>query len=131
MTTPAADRPQYAGGAYVPTDVIDTTTAEWSRGLNPVTGAKGAEPTEVAPVITSFSPSTLAASNTTQVITVTGTNLGGTSKFTVAGTDAVASTVISETEATFNLPASQTAGAKAIVAVNPAGNSAPVNLTLT
>lgn len=133
MATPAADRPQYAGGAYVPTDYIDSSTAEYSRGVVPTTGVKGgAEPAEPVPVITSFSPSSLAASATGTVITVTGTNLGGTSKFTVAGSDAVASNVVSETQATFKLPASgMTAGTRAVVAVNPAGNSAPVNITLT
>lgn len=131
VPAPQADRPQYSDGTAVP-DTVDSSTAQWSRGVNPSTGVKGTEPAEPVPVITGFSPATLAASATGTVITATGTNLGGTSKFTVAGVDAVASTVVSETSATFKLPASgMTAGARAVVAVNPAGNSAPVNITLT
>lgn len=130
MSTPQADRPQYSDGTAVP-DSVDASTAEWSRGVNPTTGAKGSEPAEPVPVLTSFNPASVPAADTAQVITVTGTNLGGTSKFTVDGVDAVASTITSETSGTFRLPAGATAGARPVVAVNPAGNSAPVNITLT
>lgn len=127
---PDADRPQYADGSPVP-DSVDASTAAYSRGLDSHTGASGVEPAEPVPVITGFAPNSLAIAAVNTVVTVTGTNLGGTSKFTVNGVDAVASTIVSEEQATFKIPAGLTAGARPVVAVNPAGNSAPVNITIT
>lgn len=119
-TPPEADRPQYSTGAAVP-DTIDATTREWSRGLNPVTGAKGAEPAEVAPVITTLTPATGGVAGGTAVV-ATGTNLGGSTGVTVGGAAATAFSVVSETELHFTTPAG-TAGARDVVVSNPAGNA--------
>jgi hypothetical protein len=126
MPAPEADRAQYAGGTAVP-DIIDNSTRQWSRGLNPVTGAKGAEPTEPAAAVTSIAPTGGTTAGGTQV-TLTGTNLGGSTGVTVGGAAATGFSVESETEIRFTTPAG-TAGAKAVVVTNPAGNGTGVNFT--
>lgn len=121
MTSPQADRPQYSTGDPVRQSVVDSTTAEWSRGVNPATGAKGVEPAEIAPSVTSVAPSTAAlAGGSTH--TVTGDNLGGSTGATVGGTAVTGFTVLSETQCRFVAPA-RAAGAAAIVVANPAGAS--------
>lgn len=116
--TPQADRPQYADGSPVP-DSVDSSTQQWSRGVDPHTGAKGVEPAEPVPAVTSVSPTTAAvAGGGTK--TVTGTNLGGTTAVTVGGTAATDVVVVSETELTFTAPP-KAAGAHAVVLTNAAG----------
>lgn len=126
MTTPAADRPNYSDGTPVPAG-LDETTKEWSRGVNPATGAKGAEPAEAAPAVTGTSPGSLAAAGGT-VVTITGTNLGGSTGATFGAAAGTAFSVQSETQATVTAPANL-AGTHALVVQNPAGNSAPFNVT--
>lgn len=121
MTTPAADRPQYADGTPVP-PILDSSTTEFSRGLNQKTGAKGAEPAEPAPTITSITPTTGPIAGGT-VVEATGDNMGGSTGVTVGGTAATGFSVLSETKCRFTTPGMGTAGAKRVVVLNPAGNS--------
>ena len=128
MTTPAADRPQYSDGTPVPLTTVDTSTAEFSRGLNPQTGAKGAEPAEVRPSLVSVAAPTAALAGGS-IHTVTGDNMGGSTGATVGGTAATVFSVLSETQCRFTVPA-RTAGAAAISVANPAGASTGVvNIT--
>lgn len=121
MTTPEADRPQYSDGSPV-SDKIDYTTQQWSRGVDQVTGAKGAEPAEPVPTIASIDPTTGPIAGGT-VVTATGDNMGGSTGVTVGGTAATGFSVLSETQVRFTTPGMGTAGAKRVVVVNPAGNS--------
>lgn len=121
------DRPHYAGGTPVP-DSIDSTTREYSRGVDPTTGAKGAEPAEPVPTITSRAPAGNLAIAGGTVVTLTGDNMGGSTGVTVGGTAATAFSVLSETQCQFTTPA-KAAGAHDIVVLNPAGNSAPLAAT--
>lgn len=118
MTVPA-DRPQYATGGPVP-DQLDATTREWSRGVDPATGAKGPEPAERLPTVTALSPTSGPAVGGT-VVTATGDDFGGSTGVTVGGAAATAVTVVSERELRFTTPAG-TAGARDVVVLNPAGN---------
>lgn len=115
---PLSDRPQYADGSPVP-DSVDSSTADFSRGMDPRTGAKGAEPAEPVPTMTSVAPTTSVLAGGV-VHTVTGTNLGGSTAATVGGTAATAFEVLSETQVKFTGPA-KTAGAHAVAIANPAG----------
>lgn len=126
MSIPA-DRPQYADGTPV-SDDLDSTTREFSRGLNQQTGVKGAEPAEAVPTITSRSPATNLAIAGGTVVTLTGNNMGGSTGVTVGGVAGTAFSVLSETQCRFTTPA-RTAGAHNIVVTNPAGNSAPLAAT--
>ncbi len=121
MTSPAADRPQYADGTPVRTDVVDSSTAEFSRGLNPKTGAKGPEPAEPRPTLTGLNPAGGPAAGGTAVVAA-GDNFGGSTGVTVGGAAATAFRVVSERELRFTTPAG-VAGAAAVVVLNPAGNS--------
>lgn len=127
MTIPA-DRPQYASGTPVPLGTVDPSTAEFSRGLNPATGAKGAEPAEPVPTIASRAPATALAAAGGTVVTLTGDNFGGSTGANVGGTPATAVTVQSETSLTLTTPA-KLAGTYALIVENPAGNSAGLNVT--
>lgn len=121
------DRPHYAGGTPVP-DSIDSSTKEFSRGLDPTTGAKGAEPTEPVPTITAVSGGNLPVAGGGAARTITGDNLGGSTGATIGGTAVTAWTVVSETSATF-VPPAKTAGAQPLIVQNPAGNSASFGTT--
>lgn len=128
MTTPEANRPHYSDGSPVP-DFLDSSTRQYSRGQNKQTGAKGAEPAEPAPTITGrTSPTGNLAAAGGQAVVLAGDNFGGTTGVTVGGTAATNVTVPSETELRFTSPA-KAAGTYAVVAVNPAGNSAGFNVT--
>lgn len=116
------DRPHYAGGAPVP-DSVDSSTKEYSRGQDPVTGAKGAEPAEPVPTIVSRDPATNLQVAGGQVVTLTGDNMGGSTGVTVGGTPGTVFSVLSETQCRFTTPA-KAAGPHNIVVLNPAGNSA-------
>lgn len=120
MTTPEADRPHYSDGTAVP-DVVDSSTKQWSRGVDPTTGAKGAEPAEPVPTVSALSPTGGPAAGGTAV-TVTGTELGGSTGVTVGGVAATSVVVVSETTLTLVTPAG-TVGAQAVVVQNPAGAS--------
>lgn len=126
MSIPA-DRPHYSDGTAVP-ETIDSTTRQYSRGQNPRTGAKGAEPAEPVPTITSRSPSGNLAVAGGTVVTLTGDNMGGSTGVTVGGAAGTAFSVLSETQCRFTTPA-RTAGSHNIVVTNPAGNSAPLAAT--
>jgi hypothetical protein len=123
----AANRPQYSNGNPVPS-FIDSTTLEWSRGLNPVTGAKGAEPAEAVPVITAISGGNLPTAGGGAARTVTGTNLGGSTGMTIGGVAVTSWTVVDEEHATF-VPGAHAAGAVDAIVQNPAGNSAGFSVT--
>lgn len=127
MSTPAADRPHYSTGTPVP-DTIDSTTAAYSRGTDPVSGVKGTEPAEPVPTITSRSPSGNLAIAGGTVVTLTGDNMGGSTGVTVGGAAGTVFSVLSETQVRFTTPA-RSAGAHNIVVQNPAGNSAPLAAT--
>ena len=126
-TTPQPDRPHYSTGAPVP-DHIDSSTRQASRGVNPSTGVKGAEPAEPVPTITGRSPSTNLAIAGGTVVTLTGDNMGGSTGVTVGGAAGTSFSVLSETQCRFTTPA-RAAGAHNIVVLNPAGNSAPLAAT--
>lgn len=120
MSELPADRPHYAGGTPVP-DFIDNSTREWSRGVDPQTGIKGAEPTEPAPTVTSLSPTTGSTAGGT-VVTVTGTEMGGSTGLTIGGVACTSFSVLSETQCRGTTGA-HAAGAVSVVVANPAGNS--------
>lgn len=121
MTAPQANRPHYSGGQAVPASV-DASTAEFSRGLNPATGVKGAEPAEPAPTVTGISPATGPAAGGT-VVTITGDNMGGSTGATLGGTALTGFTVLSETQCRGTTGARAAGAGLAIVVQNPAGNS--------
>jgi hypothetical protein len=94
------------------------------------TGAAAAPPT-----LTTISP-TSGGRGTTINVTLTGTNLTGTSAINVPSGVGIAVsnlTVISATSvtATFTISATATIGAQGITVTSPAGNSNPVNFTVT
>lgn len=127
-TPPEPDRPHYSGGTPVP-DSIDSSTRQYSRGMDPVTGVSGSEPTEPVPTIASkVSPAGNLGVAGGTVVTLSGDNLGGSTGVTVGGTAATAVTVLSETQIRFTAPA-KAAGTYPVVVVNPAGNSAGFNVT--
>lgn len=128
MTEIPADRPHYDDGTPV-SDELDSSTREFSRGLDQQTGAKGTEPAEPAPTITGKeSPAGNLAAAGGDVVVLTGDNFGGSTGVTVGGTAATAVQVLSETRIQFTAPA-KAAGAHAVVVANPAGNSAGFNVT--
>lgn len=121
------DRPHYADGTPVPTE-LDSSTREYSRGENQQTGAKGAEPAEPVPTITSRNPATNLPVAGGTVVVVTGDNMGGSTGATIGGTAVTAFSVLSETQVQFTTPA-KGAGTYPLVIQNPAGNSANFNVT--
>lgn len=118
---PAANRPQYSTGAAVP-EFLDSSTREWSRGVNPTTGAKGAEPAEAVPTVTAINPTTWAGATPT-AFTITGDNLGGSTGVTIGGVAATGVTVVDERTITGTSGVDTAGAGKAIVVQNPAGNS--------
>lgn len=123
MSPVPADRPQYAGGAVVP-EFIDETTRQWSRGLDPVTGAKtgAAEAAEPVPTVTAVDPDTMPAA-AGQDFALVGDNFGGSTGVTVGGVACTDVVVVDERNITAKTGAGAAGAGKAIVVQNPAGNS--------
>jgi hypothetical protein len=121
------DRPHYSTGTPI-SDTIDQSTREASRGTDPATGIKGAEPAEPVPTITSRNPATNLPLVGGTVVVVTGDNMGGSTGATIGGTAVTAFSVLSETQVQFTTPA-KAGGTHALVIQNPAGNSAGFNVT--
>jgi hypothetical protein len=118
---PAANRPQYSTGASVP-EFVDETTRQWSRGMDPRTGAKTAEPAEGVPTVTSVNPSTFPAA-AGQAFALVGDNFGGSTGITIGGV-AATGVVVDDERNMHGVSGAGAAGAgKAIVVQNPAGNS--------
>ncbi len=121
MTSPQANRPQYSTGGPVP-DQVDASTKEWSRGVNPATGAKGPEPAEPVPTVATIAPTSGPAAGGTAVV-LTGDNFGGSTGVTIGGTAATGLNVVSERELRCITGARAAGAGLAIVVLNPAGNS--------
>lgn len=128
-TVPEADAPQYADGTPVPLDIVDQSTAEWSRGYDPTLGVKNStEPAERVPTVTAVSGGTLPTAGGGAARTITGTNLGGSTGVTAGGVAGTAFTVVDEQHATF-IPGAHASGAVSLIVANPAGASTAFSVT--